>query len=348
MDDFVEVAEQQDGLARVMMRFYGPYVLLLFDWTGAIIALLAVLFVMGWIRRSGELTSILAAGISHGRVIQPMLVASMALILVQLASRELVLPGLKNALSEKAKIKDDDTLAVLPSYDKTSRILFEGTGLHKRTQVIEKPSCRLYGDYREFGDVISADKAVWQAATADHPAGFLMKGVEQPKRIDQLGSVQLNVPGVQSRPILLTSRDQDWLQPGECFVATTVTTDLLSKDQSATRLSSIQELVTRVKNPAIRSSTSLHVLLHERVVRVPLDFALVLLGLPLVVNRRERNLFVMIGIAILTVLFFFALKTFANVMGGSGYLISPAIAAWTPLLILGPIGYCRLREIQTL
>jgi lipopolysaccharide export system permease protein len=88
-------------------------------------------------------------------------------------------------------------------------------------------------------------------------------------------------------------------------------------------------------------------MLHERVVRPPLDFALILLGLPLVVNRRQRNMFVMIGFAIMTVLFFFVLKTLAGALGGNGYLISPAIAAWTPLLVLGPIAYVRLRDVQT-
>ena len=56
-----------------MLRYYGPYMLLLFDWTGAIIALIAFLFTIGWLRRTGELTAILSAGISHGRILRPMI-----------------------------------------------------------------------------------------------------------------------------------------------------------------------------------------------------------------------------------------------------------------------------------
>jgi lipopolysaccharide export system permease protein len=71
-----------------------------------------------------------------------------------------------------------------------------------------------------------------------------------------------------------------------------------------------------------------------------------LLGLPMVVNRHGRNLFVMIGAAMLTVMAFFAIKTLSGALGGSGYLLSPTMAAWTPLLILGPVAYVRLRESQ--
>ncbi len=344
MDEFVQLGQQGDGLFPAMVRYYGPYMLLLYDWTGAIISLLALLFVVGWLRHTGELTATLAAGISHGRILKPIIYATLALVILQLANRELVLPKLRDALSMKTKdIAGDAEQSILPCYDKTSGILLEGKVLLSRKRVIVQPSFRLDGDYKDYGAILNAQTGTWVDATSQHPAGYLLDGVSKPDTIDQLPSI-----GTSDRPILMTSRDQNWLSSRQCFVATTVTTELLSTDQSSTRLSSVAELADRVKNPAVHSSLSLHVLLHERVIRPPLDFVLVLLGLPLVINRRDRNLFVMIGIAVLTVLFFFALKTVSSVMGGSGYLLAPPIAAWVPLLILGPIAYVRLREAQTL
>ncbi len=185
------------------------------------------------------------------------------------------------------------------------------------------------------------ESARWVEANDEHPAGYLLDGVQRPEQIDRLASV-----GIQDRPILMTSRDQLWLGSRQCFFATTVHTDLLQTNQSATRMASVAELADRVRNPAVHSSLSLQVLLHERIIRPPLDFALILLGLPLVVNRRGRNLFVMIGAAMLTVSAFFLIKTLAGAMGGSGYLLSPAVAAWVPLLIIGPVAYVRLRDVQ--
>ena len=342
MDDLVKQGQAEDGLARVMLRFYGPYMLLLFDWTVAIITLMAFLFTVGWLRRSGELTAILSAGVSHGRIFRPIIIASAAIVLLQLASRELLLPEYRDVLTMKAKDLSGETeQPILAKYDKTNRVLVDGSALITQSRVIREPSFRLDGDYPGFGDLLIARSARWVEANDQHPSGYLIEGVQRPERIDHLPTV-----GFQGRPILMTSRDQLWLGARQCFFATSVHTDLLQTSQSATRMASVAELVQRVRNPAVHSSTSLRVLLHERIVRPPLDFALILLGLPLVVNRQGRNLFVMIGIAMLTVLGFFAVKTLSGAMGGSGYLLSPAMAAWVPLLVIGPIAYVRLRDVQ--
>ena len=64
----------------------------------------------------------------------------------------------------------------------------------------------------------------------------------------------------------------------------------------------------------------------------------------MILNRNGRNLFVMIAAVSMTVLAFFAIKTVSGAMGSGGYLLSPMMAAWMPLIILGPIAYVRLRE----
>jgi lipopolysaccharide export system permease protein len=342
MDDLVKQGQVEGGLVRVMARFYGPYMLLLFDWTGAIIALMAFLFTVGWIRRIGELTAVLSSGISHGRLFRPMIIASLMIVLVQLANREFVLPNYRDALSMKSKdIAGETDQQILAQYDKANRILIDGASLLPQTKVIHEPSFRLDGEYPGFGEVMVAKSAQWFDAQEDRPSGYLLSGVQLPTDIDTIPSVSL-----RSRPILLTRRDQPWLTPNQCFFATTVHTGLLQTNQTATRLASVAELVDRVRNPAVHSSTSLHVLMHERIIRPPLDFALIMLGLPMVVNRRGRNIFVMIAACMLTVLFFFALKTVAGAMGGGGYVLSPTMAAWIPLLVLGPIAYVRLRDVQ--
>ena len=342
MDDLVKQGQAEDGLVPVMMRYYGPYMLLLFDWTGAIIALMAFLFTIGWLRRTGELTAILSAGISHGRIFRPILIASLVLIVVQLVNRELVLPTYRDVLTMKAKdIAGENEQPILAQYDQANRVLIDGSSLLTLSRVVREPSFRLDGVYPGFGDLLLAQSARWLDASGEHPSGYLLDGVQRPDVIDELPSV-----GVGERLILMTSRDQPWLGPRQCFFATTVRTDFLQTNQSATRMASVAELADRIRNPAVHSSMGLKVLLHERILRPPLDYILILLGLPMVVNRHGRNLFVMIGASMLTVMAFFVVKTLSGAMGGSGYLLSPAMAAWMPLLILGPIAYVRLRDAQ--
>jgi lipopolysaccharide export system permease protein len=70
------------------------------------------------------------------------------------------------------------------------------------------------------------------------------------------------------------------------------------------------------------------------------------LGLPLVVNRGDKRLFSVIGQALGIIMLFFGLKTVSAAMASSGYFLSPGIAAWIPLLVLGPLAYVRYLDAQ--
>ena len=342
MDELVKQGQIEGGLLGVLFRFYGPYMLLLFDWTGAIIALMAFLFTVGWLRRTGELTSTLAAGVSHGRLMRPMIIASLAIVSAQMLSREFILPHHRDSLSMKAKdLTGSAEQSVKAKYDIINRVLVDATSMDGKNGRLNDPSFRLDGDYGKFGDLLLASSGQWMDTHPNLPPGYLLENVARPMDIDSINSVFW-----KKNPILLTCKDQAWLKPGQVYFVTRVDPDLLQTSDAASRRAAIWELIARIKNPAVHSSLKLQVLLHERFVRPPLDFALILLGLPLVVNRKGRNLFLMISVAMMTVMAFFAVKTGANYIGTSGYLVSPAIAAWIPLLVCGPIAYVRYRDVQ--
>jgi len=63
---------------------------------------------------------------------------------------------------------------------------------------------------------------------------------------------------------------------------------------------------------------------------------LLLLGLPIVLSRQNRSIFVAAGICVLLVALF-VLVILASQAAGNSYLISPALAAWCPLMIFVPI-----------
>ena len=340
MEDLLRQGQQQGSLLRVFARCYGPYMLLLFDMAGAIITLMSFLFTIGWLRRTGELTAILSAGISHGRIFQPIVYASLGIILVQLANRELVLPNYRDSLSFKAKnVFTDGSEPISQQMDYMNRVFIDGSRINVKTNMIHEPSFRLDGDYSGFGELLVAKTAQWMETDNNHQAGYLLNGVEFPEAIDQLGSV-----GLEDRMILLTPRDCPWLLPSQCFFVTAVHPELLRTNKEAKERTSVVDLIRRVRNPGIYNSLDLQVLLHERIVRVPLDFGLILLGLPIVINRHQRALFFMIGAAMFMVLGFFAVKTFGNTLGSNGIWLSPAMAAWLPLIVVAPIAYTRYRE----
>jgi len=342
LDDLIRLGTESESMPLALIGFYGPYLLMLFDWTAAIIALMAMLFTVSWLRRSGELTALLAAGVRHGRVLRPMLVMVMLVIAGQWFCRECVIPSYREVLTSKPdELLDAKSQSMLPSYDKSSGILIEGEGLFPKDSRVDQPSFRLYASLPAFGDVIVGESATWRQATGDVPAGYVVKGVTRPTGIDQLPTGFVN-----GRAVLMTRAELPWLQSGECFVITTLDIEVLRDNPRSTRMAGLPELIRRIRNGSVHSSKELHTLLHDRMLRPPLDFCLVLLGLPLVVNRGDQRLFNVIGQAIGIVLLFFGLKTLAGAMASSGYFLTPALAAWIPLMILGPLAYVRYRDAQ--
>ncbi len=342
LDELFRQAQDTGSLPLALIRFYGPYMLMLFDWTAAIIALMAMLFTVSWLRRSGELTALLAAGVRHGRVLRPMLALVAVVIGVQWFNRELVIPPYREVLTNKpSELRKSKMQPMLPSYDKSSGILIEGDGLHPQEASIERPSFRLYASFPGFGDTIEGESATWRAASGGVASGYVIDRVLQPPHVDELATGTIN-----ERSVLMTRRELPWLQSGQCFVATTLDIEVLRDNPRSTRMAGMPELIRRIRNASVHSSKDLHTLLHDRMLRAPLDFCLVLMGLPLVVNRGDKRLFSVIAQAIGIILLFFGIKTVTAAMASGGYFFSPAMAAWAPLLVLGPIAYVRYLDAQ--
>ncbi|MEM9827233.1 MAG: LptF/LptG family permease [Planctomycetota bacterium] len=342
MDDLVKRGHEQGGLVPAMIDFYGPYLLLLIDSTGVVILLMALLFTVGWLRRTGELTSSLAAGVSHGRLFRPMLWASVVIILLQTANRECLLPHYSHRLSMKGKpAKDEIAQPVLAQYDKLRRILIDGEMIDPTTHTVTSPGLRIDGDYPGFGDRIVADSMVYLKAQGSRPAGYLLSGVRAPQNVSRIPSATF-----AGDPILITAADAPDLAPDQIFFATSIDSDLLLSRKSATKLAAAGDLFSRLRNPAVHSPSSLEVIVHARLVRPLLDIALVALILPLAAGGGNTKLFVVMGVALCTVLFFFVLKAAAAWAGGASW-VAPLTAAWIPIFLLGPIAYSRYRWVQT-
>ena len=73
---------------------------------------------------------------------------------------------------------------------------------------------------------------------------------------------------------------------------------------------------------------------------------LILLGLPLMFSRSSRNIFLSIGICVLAALAFTAVAIACQSLGGIG-LMSPALAAWLPLMVFIPLAVGMSGALRT-
>ena len=102
--------------------------------------------------------------------------------------------------------------------------------------------------------------------------------------------------------------------------------------------------------PSSSGSTDLgagvRVAVHNRLIRPFLDATLLFLGLPLIVSRANRNPFVAIGLCLAVVTIFMVVVIGCQSLGSSGWM-QPALAAWLPLMIFGPVAISLFDPLRT-
>ncbi len=100
LDEFIDYGNQTGNMVQGLLNYYGPYSLGIFDKLVGLMAMMAMMFVIAWLYRTNELTAILAAGVSKGRVVKPMLIATVAVFALGTINREIVLPRFANSLGK--------------------------------------------------------------------------------------------------------------------------------------------------------------------------------------------------------------------------------------------------------
>ena len=128
LDELIRFSEQQNAsLATVLVEYYGPYLLWLFERLSGLIALLALLFVVAWLNRTHEFTAMMAAGVTKRRVVRPLLIASAVVILGAAATRELALPAFQDRLDRNPQdLTGDLPRPIKPTFDQDAVALLQG------------------------------------------------------------------------------------------------------------------------------------------------------------------------------------------------------------------------------
>lgn len=341
LDEFLSYGKRHAwGTAGVLAEYYGPRLLQFFDQIGGLLAMLSVGFVLTVLSRTNELTALLAAGIAQGRILKPLMGASLLVALLGTANREFGLPAVRDSLSRNAQDWYGETgRKCTPRYDIRTDILISGQSTFAKQKRLASPLFRLPPELAPWGRQIAADSAYYQTASSERPAGYLLSGVTQPANLDRLSSVSL-----AGMPVLFSPADTQWLKSDECFVVSVVTFEQLSVGGSWRQNLSSYELITGLRGQTIEPGADVRLTLHARLVRPLLDLSLVLMGIPLVLGRASRNIFMAaaIGGALVAALLLVELTSHAL---GKNYLLSATTAAWLPLLIFGPLAYTLARPL---
>lgn len=331
LDELQMVAKKEGNWFGFLSEYYGARSLAFFDRTSALMALLAATFAATSMQRSNELASLMAAGIPKIRVVMPLIIGAVAVSLLAVANRELLIPSFRDKLMRNSQDWHGEAKKDLePRFDNRTDIVIGGRQTIAAEGRIVRPAFRLPPEITGFGTQLVATDAYFHETDEGCPRGYRLEGVEEPENLNEVPS--LHVDGV---PVILTSCDTAWLQPSECFVVSDISFDQLAAGNAWRQFSSTSELISGLHNPSLDFAPDVRVTVHARVVQPFLDVTLLFLGLPLVLSRERRNVFVAAGLCVLIVAVFFVVVIACHALG-KGCLMDPSLAAWCPLLVFAP------------
>jgi lipopolysaccharide export system permease protein len=362
LNAFSAQAGQDGSLLAIISRYYAYRSLEIFERTGGILAMLAAMFTVTWLSRHQEMTALLAAGISKVRVLKPLLLMTIVVSLLGVLNRELMIPQVRDELMHDTKDLSGQALRNLEArLDSQTNILLSGEKVVLAERQITNPNFVLPGNLSRYGKQLTAKNAYHQNATDDHPAGFLLDDIISPPHIcaqpslrksEELGAGNAE-QGARSKEretrgetVIITPLDAKWLQPNQLFVVSAMPFTVLASGSQWYNYASTNELIVQLDNPSTDLGADVRVALHTRLLQPLMDVTLVMLGLPLMFSRSSRNIFLSIGICVLAALAFTAVAIACQSLGGIG-LMSPALAAWLPLMMFIPLAVGMSGALRT-
>lgn len=341
LDQFSGQASAGGGLAKVIASYYAYHSLAFFDRTSGILAMIAAMFTVTWLQRHQELTAVMAAGISKLRIVKPLLVAACSVSLLGIANRELVIPRFRDEIARDTKDLGGTTARPLePCFDRNTDILIGGDTVVASERKILKAAFVLPPGLSQYGKQITAQDAIAMEATEDHPAGYLLRAVVSPKQLCSQRSLM-----VGDQPAVITPRDAKWMAPDQLFVVSQLPFTLLASGSAWRNYAPVSELIGQLNHPATDLGPEVRVAVHARIVQPLMDGTLLMLGLPLMMSRRSRNIFISIGICVVVATGLTLVSLACQSAGGVG-LLRPALAAWAPLLLFAPLAAALSQNLR--
>ena len=344
LDEFVRFSEQtEQALVATLIDYYGPYTLTIFERLSGLMALLALLFVVAWLNKTNEFTALLAAGVTKRRVVRPLFAISMVVILGAAASREVLIPKYQDRLDRTPQdLTGDYPRRMKPTFDYRAVALLQGRHLLPLNSEIVSPILAIRGEPLAsiYGSKVLAKSAVHQPAHGDRPAGYLFRQVSVPASIDTTESVM----AVDGKPLLLTPKDNSWLESGNCFLVSDIEYEALRGGSAWKQFAATPELVERLRVENRHGGNELRVRIHQRILRPAMDWTVLLLGIPVLLSRPDRHMFWVAGACLFVVAAFTGVSMGLGAIGGSSNLVSPSVAAWLPLVIFLPWAWSKTQS----
>jgi lipopolysaccharide export system permease protein len=328
LDDFASRNKVFSAMLRHIGTYYSIKIFQIFDRLCEVIVLLAAVFTVALMQRNNEQIPYLSAGVSTHRLVLPVLCCACVTLTLALANQELILPQFADQLLyEKDDPIGDKELSV-------QRGAYEPSGVHMEG-----------GRATRKGMMVRDLHITIPPAVGGNLLHIIVKEAHFRPTGPRGGTWELiGTKPAELEPIAGVLEVQD---VGRYLLHTReVNFDMLTRDQKWFLYASTWRLFQELQNPDAGRATPMAVLFHTRLTRFVLGLLLVIMGVSLVLNDQNRNL-VISASSCLGLCASFYVVTYICRLIGEYELVSPALAAYLPILLFGPFAWLMYDAIQT-
>ena len=316
-----------------------------FQLWAALALLVAAAASMVRLSRTRELTGIKAAGVSLYRVLWPVIIIGLMADGFFIVNQELIIPGMAAQLARDPDdldvtdlfdvefVRDDqNNILYAPIYDPTTATMRAEKKVFDDGRISFPARVRIFlrdSQYRALG-TIEAESATWDPKLG---AWRLKEGVR--------------LPPVRKASLLEHAPEATEGEPFPLYY-TNVGPQEIQRHRASDfyRYMSYGELKALARDPMRGNRLQLEVAMHQHVTQPILNLLILLLGLPFVAGREDRNYFVSVGLAVALVIGVFVVMFTATAFGNAGH-VPPIWAAWIPVFLVLPPSILSMELLKT-
>ncbi|MBA4064666.1 MAG: hypothetical protein C0501_13320 [Isosphaera sp.] len=330
LDAFVNRPGGLPAAADAIVQYYGARVPQVFDLMAEPIALLAATFTVSWMQRNNELLPQLSAGVPTRRVIRPVLLGAAVAIALAPLNTELVIPEVADELVRSRDDPDGAKAQLLIGAFDTSGVHLEGSAGFRKDRRVE----RLYVTFPEaspsgMAHLAAADAVYVPPGDGPMSGGWLLTG-----------TVPESFP--DPAPTNLTS-----LGPGRAFLKTdNADFDTVCRGGTWFVYAPTARLREMLAGDEPRRQVKAAVLFHSRITRPVVGLLFVVLGVSVILWDPGRHVALSAGLCLAIGVGYYACVLGCAALGNSA-LLSPPLAAWIPVMVVGPLALVAFDMIHT-
>ncbi len=335
LDEFTNV--QSDTRAQTVAKiidYYGYNLFLYFGQLAGVILLVGACCTLARLHRTNELTAVMASGTSLYRVATPVLMAALAMNALWFVDQEVFIPRFADKLARKhGDIEGRVSFAVWFQPDRDNALV-SATHFHPRAKEMRGMIVMKRDSSNRMTEVIRADRASWdeERRTWHLANGYRMNflGDADPAAAAQAGADELGRVPVTEYASDLTPKELALQQAS-----------LWSHLVSLPELASLQERFAE-------SGTGEFVKIkHQRLTVVLINMTLLCLGIPFFLNRERPSVLVAGGQCLLLCGICYVVTFICQSVNLAPWGFNPALPAWLPVLLFGPIAVVSMDSIKT-